>query len=262
MGAQADQPPLIFRDASGQWVGYAVDVGRAIAAELALALGRPVQLEVEPAAARDLAGGVAEGRLQLVCGVPFSWEGDMRVDYSLPIGVSSLRLLTPAGGLDGSPDSLRGRRIGVVNGSLAATELQGLQPAARPVSFASLPEAFAALQAGKVEGVIGDSTLLAGLVKTRGATNLALLPEDPYEVYAVTCMLPENDSSFRNLVNLAIARRLQAYVDGEPSTVAAVHRWVGPGGLRELSPDQIRGVFEMVLSTVETLRPLPPPAAN
>jgi polar amino acid transport system substrate-binding protein len=110
--------------------------------------------------------------------------------------------------------------------------------------------------------VIGDSTLLAGLVKTRGATNLALLPEDPYEVYAVTCMLPENDSSFRNLVNLAIARRLQAYVDGEPSTVAAVHRWVGPGGLRELSPDQIRGVFEMVLSTVETLRPLPPPAAN
>ena len=156
-----------------------------------------------------------------------------------------------------SVSNLAGRRIGVVKDSLAATELRGIQPAARAVEFPSLAAAFAALRAGQVEGVIGDSTLLAGLAKTAGATNLVLVPEEPFEVYAVSCMLPENDSVFRNLVNLAIARRMQAYLDDDPRTVAAVHRWVGPGGIRELSPDQIRSVFEMVLSTVEKLRPLP-----
>ncbi len=258
MGAPSDLPPLVFRDASGQWAGYAVDMGRAIAAEIGMAVGRPVQLSVEPtASAQEQISGVADGRLQLVCGVPFTWEGDNLVDYSLPIGVSGLRLLAPTGRLDGSSDSLRGRRIGVVKDSLAATELRGIQPAAQAVPFPNLAAAFAALRAGQVEGVIGDSTLLAGLAKTAGATNLVLVPEEPFEVYAVSCMLPENDSVFRNLVNLAIARRMQAYLDDDPRTVAAVHRWVGPGGIRELSPDQIRSVFEMVLSTVEKLRPLP-----
>ncbi len=258
MGAPTDLPPLVFRDASGQWAGYAVDVGRAIAAEISMAVGRPVQLSVQPtASAEEQIGGVADGRLQLVCGVSFTWAGDTLVDYSLPIGISGLRLLTRSGGLDGSAESLRGRRIGVVKESLAATELGGIQPAAQAVPFPSLAAAFAALRAGQVEGVIGDSTLLAGLVKTSGATKLSLVPEEPYEIYAVSCMLPENDSIFRNLVNLAIARRMQAYLDDDPRTVAAVHRWVGPGGMRELSPDQIRSVYEMVLSTVEKLRPLP-----
>jgi hypothetical protein len=40
--------------------------------------------------------------------------------------------------------------------------------------------------------------------------------------------------------------------------LAAVHRWVGPGGIREVPPDQMRSVFEMILTTVEQLRPLPP----
>jgi polar amino acid transport system substrate-binding protein len=264
MGAPTDLPPLVFRDASGQWVGYAVDVGRAIAKEISMAVGRPVQLTVQPTpTAEAQISGVADGSLQLVCGVPFTWEGDTRVDYSLPIAVSGLRLLTPAGRLDGSPESLRGRRLGVVKDSLAATELQGFQPAAQAVSFPNLAAAFSALRAGQVEGVIGDATLLSGLAKASGAKNLVLVPEESYEVYAVSCMLPENDSIFRNLANLAIARRLQAYVDGDPSTVAAVHRWVGPGGYRELTPEHIRGVYEMVLSTVEKLRPLPAaPAAN
>jgi hypothetical protein len=55
---------------------------------------------------------------------------------------------------------------------------------------------------------------------------------------------------------------MQAYLDDEPRTVAAVHRWVGPGGMRELSPEQIRSVFETVMTTVEKLRPLPTAPAS
>jgi len=258
----ADQPPLLSLDAQGQPEGFAVLVASRVAALLSQAVGRPVQVRFTAMAdAAQLAQGLGEGKAELACGLPFTWARDMTVDFTLPIGISGLRLLGPAGRFDGSPAGLAGRRIGVVNDSLAATELGGIQPAARAVPFASLAAAFAALRAGQLEGVIGDSTLLAGLVKTSGATNLALVPEEPYEIYAVSCVLPENDSIFRNLVNLAIARRMQAYLDDDPRTVAAVHRWVGPGGMRELTPEQIRGVYEMVLSTVEKLRPLPPGAS-
>jgi len=258
----ADRPPMISVDGQGRPQGFGMDVAERVAALLSEAVGRPVKLRFETVAdAAPLAQRLGEGGADLACGLPFTWARDLTVDFSVPIGISGLRLLAPSGRLDGSPDSLRGRRIGVVKDSLAATELGGIQPAARAVPFASLAAAFAALRAGQLEGVIGDSTLLAGLVKTSGATNLALVPEEPYEIYAVSCVLPENDSIFRNLVNLAIARRMQAYLDDDPRTVAAVHRWVGPGGMRELTPEQIRGVYEMVLSTVEKLRPLPPGAS-
>lgn len=260
MGAPTDLPPLIFRDAAGRWMGYAVDMGRAIAAELSTATGRAVQLRVQPVNdPRALLTGVADGSLTLVCGVPFTWEADALVDYSLPIAVSGLRLLAPAGRLDGSPASLRGRRIGVVKNSLAATELGGIQPEATAVAFPTPQEAIAALKARRLDGVIGDSTLLVGMARSQGATGLVLTPDEPYETYAIACMLPENDSAFRNLVNLAIARRLQAYLDDDPATVEAVHRWVGPGGQRDLPPEQLRSVFEMILTTVEHLRPLPAP---
>ena len=108
-----------------------------------------------------------------------------------------------------------------------------------------------------MQGVIGDTLLLANQARAAGAQGLALTPEMPYERYAVACAVPENDSAFRNLANLAIAQLLQGYVDGQPEAVAAVDRWVGPSSSLRLSQDQIRMYFETVLLGVEAIRPLP-----
>lgn len=257
VGAPAMAPLLSF-DAAGKASGYAVLVGQRVAAELAAAIGRPVKLRVEAEAdPAELGQRIVTGRASLACGVPFTWERDMTLDYSLPIGLSGLRLLAPAGRLDGSAASLAGRRIGVVRDSLADTELLGYQPKAQPQRFASLQEGVAALEARRIDGMVGDSTLMAGLVHRRPGGPWALTPEVPYERYAVACLLPENDSSFRNLVNLAIARLLTDYLDGKPATVAEVNTWVGPGSALNLPPERIRTYFETVLLGVETLRPLP-----
>jgi polar amino acid transport system substrate-binding protein len=124
------------------------------------------------------------------------------------------------------------------------------------VAYADLPAAFSALSSGAVEGVIGDSALLAGLVRQRGLNGLVLTPATPYERYAVACAVPENDSAYRDLVNRAIAQLLQAYLDGEPQAVAAVDRWLGPGSALNLPPERIRGVFDGLLMGVEALRPV------
>jgi len=254
--------PLLSLDAKGQPQGYGVAVARQISTELSAAVGRPVTLRfvaVKDGAA--LGQSIASGKADLACGVPFTWERDQQLDFSLPIGLSGLRLLAPAGRLDGSPASLSGRRIGVVADSLAATELQGVQPQAIAVPFPSLAAAVAALRAGSVQGVIGDTLVLASLARAQSGPAFALTPEEPYERFAVSCLLPENDSAFRNLVNLAIARLLQGYLDGTPASVAAIDRWIGPGSTLNLPADLIRTYFETVLLGVEALRPLPPAAA-
>ncbi|CAK6694881.1 hypothetical protein ICNINCKA_01712 [Synechococcus sp. CBW1107] len=258
-----DQAPMLSLDGQGRPVGYAMEVADRIAAELAVAVGRPVRLRFEPVAdPADLGQRLVGGQADLACGVPFTWERDITLDYSLPFGLSGLRLLAPAGRLDGSPQSLAGRRIGVVANSLGETELKGIQPKARPVGFADLSQAVAALRGGSVDGVIGDSTLLAGLVAGGKGAALAQTPSEPYERYAVACLVPENDSAFRNLVNLAIARLLQGYLDGQPEAVSVIDRWVGPGSALNRTPDQIRNYFDAVLLGVEALRPLPAQAGS
>jgi len=256
-------PPMLSLDGKGQPQGYGVVVANRVAALLSQALGKPVQLRYEPVAdPAELAKRLAAGKADLACGVPFTWALEMALDFSMPIGISGLRLLAPAGRFSGAPEGLAGRRIGVVRDSLAETDLRGMQPAARVMPFPDLQAALAALGAGQVEGVIADSALLAGLVRQQRLTGLVQTPEVPYERYAVACALPENDSAFRDLVNRAIAQLLQGYVDGDPDSVAAVDRWLGPGSALDLSPDRIRGVFDALLMGVESLRPLPASASR
>ncbi|MCX5946380.1 MAG: extracellular substrate binding-like orphan protein GrrP [Cyanobacteria bacterium] len=253
-----DTPPLLSLDAQGKPQGYGVEVARRIADALAVAVGRPVALRFEPLGDPGALGTrLAEGKADLACGVPFSWERDMTVDYTLPIGLSGLRLLAPVGRFDGSPAGLAHHRIAVVKESLAETELRGMQPAAVVVAVPNLAAALQALRSGQAEGVIGDSLLLAQRGGSDAARGLALTPKLPYERYAVACVVPENDSAFRNLANLAIARLLQGYVDGQPAAVAAIDRWVGPSSTIKLSQQQIRAYFETVLLGVEAIRPLP-----
>jgi polar amino acid transport system substrate-binding protein len=253
----ADVPPLMMVSPQGQPSGYGILVAERIAAELSQAVGRPVSVRFAPISdPASLVNSITSGKADLACGLPFSWAVDMQVDFSLPIGLSGVRLLAPAGRFDGSPAALSGRRIGVVRQSLGETELRGMQPKATPVAFDSLKAAVAAMQAGTVEGVIGDTIVLAGLVRQQGLPGLELSPALPYEAYAVSCVLAENDSAFRNVVNLAIARLLQGYLDGQPDTVTAVNRWLGPASALGLPEAAIRASFEAVLLGVETIRPV------
>lgn len=254
----ADRPPMIAVDAQGRPQGYGVEVAERIAALLSEAVGRPVRLRYETVAdAAPLAQRLGEGGADLACGLPFTWARDLTVDFSVPIGISGLRLLAPTGRFDGSPAGLAGRRIGVVRDSLAESDLRGTQPAAKLVTFSTLAAAVEGLAGGQVDGVVGDSVVLAGLARERGLKGLALTPEQPYERYAVACALPQNDSAFRDLVNRAIVGLQQAYVQGEPKTVATVNRWLGPGSALDLPPEVIRTVFDALLLGVEALRPVP-----
>lgn len=253
-----DAPPMMSTNAKGEAEGFAAVLARILQADLKQTLGKPVKLRFLPVkASSDLYKSVALGKADLACGLPFRWDQEVNLDFTLPVGLSGLRLLAPTGRFDGSPDGLSGKRIGVVAGTLGPSQLQGMQPRAIAVPFPTTSDAVAALGAGKVDGVIGDSLLLASLGRRQGG-DLALTPEQAYQHYALTCAVPENDSAFRDQVNLAIARMMQAYIDGVAETVALVHGLVGPESAARVTPEAIRAYFENVLRSVEPIRPLSP----
>ena len=260
MAGPVNVPPYASLDSQKVLQGYSIDLAKLIAAEVSAYLGRPVKINFQrqddPVA---VFRGVSEGSIDFTCGMAFTWQREMLVDYTLPIGLSGIRLLTNTG-IDGSPASLAGLRIAVVQNSLGQTLLPQLNAKATPVVFPNLQAATDAFFAGKVKGVLGDSVLLANLVPPTKTSGVALVPSQGYVRYGVSCIVPENNSTFRNLVSLAIARLQQAYLNGDAQATATVNRWFGPGSAMGLPPELIKAFFESVLISHEQIQNPAPPA--
>jgi polar amino acid transport system substrate-binding protein len=255
LGVHADIPPFVSSASGGELEGYAIDVSGLIAEEVSRYLGRPVKVVAETS--RDSASlfrQVHSGEVDLMCGAQFTWEREMFVDFSIPFALSGIRLLRRDGGIDGSPDSLRGRRIGVVAGSLGEATVKAVQPAAVLVPQPSLAEGVSALRAGRLDAVAGDTLLLAAAARGAGLSQASLVPEVPYTRFAVGCAMPENNSTLRNLVNLALARMMQGYIDGSERQRQMVNRWLGPQSGLGLPEEMISLYFRSVLLNHESLR--------
>jgi polar amino acid transport system substrate-binding protein len=257
-------PPYSFLTNQNQPTGFGFEVAERIAAEVSRYLGKPITVDVQPG--NDpvtLFRQVKTGELDLACGAQFTWEREMFVDFTLPFSLSGIRVLTRQGLISGTAASLVGKRVGVVPDSLGDRALKALQPRAVRVPVPGLTEAVGQLAASQLDAVAGDSLLLAAALKRSGAKGYGLVPETPLARYAVGCILPENNSTFRNLANLAVARLLQGYLNDNRADQDLVNRWLGPQGLLELPPQLIKDYFQTVLLTYEQIQlpaPSPTPA--
>jgi polar amino acid transport system substrate-binding protein len=243
----SDAPPFSSKQGT-TFVGLAPVVLERIRDEVADYLGRPLELKQAEASSVDqVIEGISQGRRDIACGAAFNWTREMHLDHTLPFALSGIRLLAPAG-IDGTPDSLRGQRIGVVKDSAASLTLAEATPAASLVPFDNPQQALAALRSGQVPLLGGDSLWLMASRKGIGRP-LEIVPTIPYNRFAVSCIFPEGNDTFANLADLAIVKLLQGYVDGKEADRAAVNRWVGPGSAVGLSEEVIAAYFNTVLLT-------------
>lgn len=248
LGVVADVPPYVSSGPDGELEGYAIDVSALIAEQVSDYLGKPVKVVAEISSDPDaLFKQVHTGEVDLLCGSQFTWRREMFVDFSIPFALSGIRLLRSDDSLDGSPDSLRGKRVGVIPGSLGEATVKALQPQARVVPQKTFSEAISALRAGRLDAVAGDTLLLAAAAKGAGYTRASLVPAVPYDRFAVSCVMPENNSTLRNLVNLALARMMQGYIEGSTQERQMVNRWLGPQSSLGLPEEMISLYFESVL---------------
>ena len=214
------------------------------------------EVSIEPVAAGSAREGldmIRSGAADIACGVAFTWERQRSLTYTLPFSVGGVRLLAPDG-IDGTPDSLSGKTVGVVKDSMAATVLAESVDDAKFQFFDTPDQALAALKDGNVEILGGDSLWLrANQAET--APEAALVPDRPYARSGVGCVVADTTPHLLNISNLGIGRLLSGYINDDDGVRSAINTWIGTESTVGLKEEQINRFFTIVLSTAAQFNP-------
>ena len=214
------------------------------------------EVSIEPVAAGSAREGldmIRSGAADIACGVAFTWERQRSLTYTLPFSVGGVRLLAPDG-IDGTPDSLSGKTVGVVKDSMAATVLAESVDDTKFQFFDTPDQALAALKDGNVEILGGDSLWLrANQAET--APEAALVPERPYARSGVGCVVADTTPHLLNISNLGIGRLLSGYINDDDGVRSAINTWIGTESTVGLTEEQINRFFTIVLSTAAQFNP-------
>lgn len=258
VGTRTDLVPYSYVNDQGDLVGYSVDVVKLIRDRLQTELGKDITIQIVPETDfSQRMTHLTSGQVDIACDTAFTWQRDQYVDFSVSYGLSGIRLAVPKDSSLGSSESLAGKRIGVLPNTPAEQTIRLVQPEAVIVPLSGTAQSFAALQQGEVDAIAGDTVVLAGELARNGAANLVLTPVEPYARYGIACMVPENNSSFLDLVNYSLMQMMQGYVNGDTSLV---NRWFGSEGIVDLPPELIRGFFQAVILTREQVPLSVPPS--
>jgi len=255
LGTRVDIIPYAYVNDKQKVVGLSVDVVELIRQELQSKLNRPVTVEFKVIKDPDeLMRQVIKGEIDITCTTQFTWNREDFVDFSIPYSLSGIRLLVKNNSnLTGTPESLVGKRVGVVPKSMGEVAMKVVQPKAVLVPLKDAENGFAAMKAGKIDAIAADTVIMAGTSLKYNPENYALVPLQPLARYGVGCMVPENNSMFLNSVNRAIAKMMQGYIIEDTKYVNMVNQWLGPEGLVPLPEELIRAYFESVIISREQI---------
>jgi polar amino acid transport system substrate-binding protein len=252
-GTSKDAIPFAYADNKGQLMGYSVDMLGLIKEQLEKELGRKIKLKLVPLTPAERIPGIVNQKVDIVCDASsFTWERDKKVDFSLSYAATGTQLLVKKDSNLETPESLLGKKIGVLSQTTNENILRRLQPKAQFIYFKSRPEGFSALQQGKIDAFASDSILLEALLATsKNAEAFKAVPSRPYSREGIACMVPENNSKFLDTVNFSLIRSMQGFINGEKKYVTIFDKWFGSQGaiplnqdLRDLAVETMRLVIE------------------
>ncbi|MEA5510156.1 extracellular substrate binding-like orphan protein GrrP [Crocosphaera sp. UHCC 0190] len=257
VGARVDLVPYSYVNDKEELTGYSMDLIELIREQLEKDLGKKVKLNiVVDDEIGDRIQSVINGEIDIVCDTIFTWQRDKFVDFSLAYTVSGIKLLVKKESNLSSPESFKGKRIGIVKNSLRQEAIKVIESQVTIVNLNSLEEGLKAVADGKIDGFAFDGTILEGMRQTLANPDAyKVVPNESYFRHGIACMVPENDSTFLNLVNYTIAKMMDGYLTGDSRYVEMINRYFGKDGIVTIQPDVIRNFFEMMIITREQIPP-------
>ena len=200
IGVRNDNPPMSFVDENGQWVGFDVDLARAMADQL----GVEPELVVVDGTTRI--SFLQEGEVDMsIASMNHTRSRDNAIDFSITYFWDNQSFLVRKGEYS-SIDGLIGQTVAANAGSSAipswqeyVAEAGGTEPDI--VEFDDKLAAMQALRDGGVEGYTEDNITLLSLAA--GDPDLELLPGGHNPVQ-FGIGVPNNDSQWRDQVNYAL----------------------------------------------------------
>ncbi len=204
-GTRTASPPFAFINEKNEWIGFSIDFLEVLRARAEKKLGKPIKLdkkEVTPATRIPL---VANRTIDVECGSTTYTRGrDETVDFSINFFFTGSQLLVKKGSGIKALADVAGKRVGAAQGTTNEKAVRAQQPRADLVTFQDHAAGLLALEQGKIVAYVTDGILLAALAaKSKSPKDYEvvgdLFTKDPY-----SCIVPENDSKWRDFVSHAL----------------------------------------------------------
>jgi ABC-type amino acid transport substrate-binding protein len=201
-GTKGTNIPFAFINEKNEWIGFSIDLLEAIRARLERKLAKPIKLEKKEITNATRIPLVVNRTIDVECSTTtYTRARDEAVDFSITFFFTGTQLLVKRGSGIKSLADVAGKQVGATRQTTGETALRASQPKADVVTFQDVSAAFLALEQGRIVAYATDGILLAGLAaKARNPKDYEVVGDffskDPY-----SCMVPENDSKWRDFVN-------------------------------------------------------------
>lgn len=200
IGVRNDNPPMSFINDDGEWVGFDLELAQAVADELGL------EAELVPVDGTTRISFLASGQVDMsVASMNHTRSRDEAIDFSITYFWDNQSFLVRTDSY-ASIDELFGQKVAANAGSSVIDSWNTYVAdaggdASTIVEFDDKLAAMQALRDGAVEGYSEDNITLLALAA--GDPSLTLLPGGHNPVQ-FGIGVPENDSKWRDAVNLAL----------------------------------------------------------
>ncbi|BCS55122.1 ABC transporter substrate-binding protein [Geobacter sp. SVR] len=218
-GVKDSLPPFGYIDEKTRTiVGYDIDFVNAIAARLG------ARVELKPVTSASRMPQLQEGNIDIIAAtMTKNPERAKQIDFSHTYFFTGQKFITKKGTVKSLKD-LEGKKIGTAKGSTSEQNVKKAIPSATVLSFDDYPQAFLALQQGKVQAVTTDEAILAGILSKAPNKEQFEIPslqisDEPYGLG-----MRKGDKNFVDFVNKTI---LEMEKSGEAKKI--FEKWFGPG---------------------------------
>ena len=159
-GSSATYPPFESLDASNQIVGFDIDLAKALCKQM------QAECTFTNHAFDSLIPSLKFRKYDaVISGMDITPERSEQVSFTTPYYANSAVVIAKKGAFK-SLEDLKGKRIGMENGTTHQKYLQDKHPEIKTVSYDSYQNAIIDLKNGRIDGVFGDTAVVNEWLKT------------------------------------------------------------------------------------------------
>ncbi len=201
-GTEGAYPPFNLMDASGQVVGFDVEIGQALCAKM------KVECNVVTSDWDGIIPALNAGKFDfLIASMSITEERQQAVDFTNPYYTNKLQFVAPKSvDFKTDKDSLKGKVIGAQRATIAGTWLDdNLGKTVEIKLYDTQENAYLDLATGRIDGILADTFVQWEWLKSDAGKNFEFKGEPVFDNDKIGIAVRKGENELRERLNTALA---------------------------------------------------------